>query len=109
MRFCNDNGIPHSEFLRWDAVDRAKQIAYMMEEGTRCSLCGTADWEWEENKRAYLPIEHFCRGCYIEKSYSEDQELLPGTTVRLAKSSDALVGKLEEKRKRFSKDFSQGA
>lgn len=105
MRFCNDNGIPHSEFLGWDAVDRAKQIAYMMEENSRCSMCGTADWEWDENKRAYIPIEHFCRGCYMERSYSDGVDLLPGTTVRLAKSTDALVSRLEKKRTRFSRDF----
>lgn len=102
MRFCNDNGIPHSEFLGWDAVDRAKQLAYMMEEAERCAMCGTADWEWDEDKHAYTPIENFCRGCYMERAYSDDRELLPGTTVRLAKTTDALLSKLEDKQHRFS-------
>lgn len=104
MRFCNANGIPHSEFLDWDAVDRSKAVAYLMEEAERCSMCGTADWEWDEDAKAYTPIEHFCRGCYLEKVYGEGREMKPGTTIRLAKTRSDIVRRLIEMELRFSKE-----
>lgn len=101
MRFCNDSGIPHSEFLEWDAADRAKTIAYMMEEAERCSMCGTADWEWEENKNAYTAVEHHCRGCMIEKAATVDKELIDGNTIRLVRSDSAAVAKLRMREQLF--------
>jgi hypothetical protein len=84
MSFCNEQGIPHSEFLSWDAEDRAKQLAYMMESAERCDMCGTAEWEWEENPFAYEAIDHFCKGCYMKSVFSDQEgKGLPGTNVRL--------------------------
>lgn len=86
MSFCNDKGIPHSVFLEWDPEDRAKAMAQVMHEGERCSLCGTAPWEWEENRYAYEPEEHMCHGCYLKQSYNESLgKTLPGTTVELVR------------------------
>ncbi len=84
MSFCVEVGIPHSEFLEWDPADRAKVLAFLMEKGARCSQCGTAPWEWEENKFAYAAVEDFCQGCY-QKSVFQDTESksLPGTNVKL--------------------------
>lgn len=85
MSFCNEKGIPHSVFLEWDPEDRAKALAFIIEAGSRCTMCGTAPWEWEENKFAYTPVEEFCKGCY-QKSVFQDTETnktLPGTNVRL--------------------------
>lgn len=104
MRFCSENGIPHSEFLDWDPVDRAKQIAYMIEDAQRCQMCGTADWEWDADANAYTPVEHLCRGCYREKVYTEGKDLLPGTTVRLAKTDSAQVRKMRAKQERYQKE-----
>lgn len=87
LAFCNDHGIPHSVFLSWDPVDRAKALAYLVEKGQACDLCGTAEWEWEENRRAYTPVEHFCMGCYLKAALQEETSNMPGTTVRLASSS----------------------
>lgn len=85
MNFCNEKGIPHSKFLSWDPEDRAKAVAYMLEAAAKCSMCGTAPWEWEQNKFAYTPVEEFCQGCYQKSVFAdtETDKTLPGTNVRL--------------------------
>lgn len=47
-------------------------------------MCGTAGWEWQENRFAYTAVDDFCQGCY-QKSVFSDQESrsLPGTNVKL--------------------------
>jgi hypothetical protein len=85
MSFCNEKGIPHSQFLGWTPQDRAKALAYLLSESERCTLCGTAPWEWEENRYAYEPEEVSCKGCYVKQSYADSLgKTLPGTTVELA-------------------------
>ena len=84
LGLCNECGIPHSQFLDWEPEDRAKAIAFVMEKSLRCDLCGTAEWEWEEDKRAYAPMENFCMGCYIKTVFGEDGNTAPGTTIRLS-------------------------
>lgn len=94
LTFCNSHGIPHSEFLEWDPDDRQKAIAFLLEEGSRCGMCGTADWEWvkededgvEKPYRAYQPVGHFCMGCYLRSVASEDSNE-PGVTVKLVQST----------------------
>jgi hypothetical protein len=49
-------------------------------------LCGTAEWEWEEDRRAYTPVEHFCLGCYLKEQLQEDAGQQAGTTVTLIPS-----------------------
>lgn len=83
MSYCYEKGIPHSEFLGWSDEDRAKTLAYALEAAERCTLCGTAPWEWKENRFAYAPEEHRCHGCYVKQTYAESINSLPGTTVRL--------------------------
>lgn len=83
MSYCYEKGIPHSEFLSWDPEDRSKTLAYALEQSSRCQLCGTAEWEWEENRFAYEPQETFCRGCYLKEVASEGKNNLPGTTIDL--------------------------
>jgi hypothetical protein len=83
VSYCYDQGIPHSEFLEWSDEDRAKILAYKLNEAERCSSCGTTQFEWEENQKAYAPTERFCPGCYLREVASEDVEGLPGTTITL--------------------------
>jgi hypothetical protein len=79
-----DKGIPHSKFLEWDSDDRSKLVAYLLEQGERCDMCGTASWEWEENRFAYEPISSFCQGCYQKQVFSDtEHDSLAGTTVTL--------------------------
>jgi hypothetical protein len=70
--------------MRWTSEDRAKAIAFQIEKGQRCTMCGTAPWEWEENRYAYEPSIKICRGCEIKESVSEQTDRRPGLTVELA-------------------------
>jgi hypothetical protein len=55
----------------------------VLEKGLRCILCGTAPWEWEENKYAYEAVEKGCQGCYVKEVTSHDTTRNPGVTVEL--------------------------
>lgn len=88
MSYCAEHGIPHSAFLDWLPEDRAKLIAHLLEDAERCSLCGTASWEWDENQYAYEVAEKFCKGCYQKSVSSDDRSTLPGTTMVLVPNTD---------------------
>jgi hypothetical protein len=112
LGYCVDNAIPHSVWLeKWSAEDRSKVVAYMMEQADRCDFCGTAPWEWDENRFAYEPEDHFCQGCYYKSIYSDSEsQSLPGTNVRLVPVTPGrLLEKLiiEEKRKGKRKSFQE--
>lgn len=95
MSYCYEKGIPHSTFLKWEPEDRAKTLAYAMETSLRCSMCGTAPWEWEENKYAYTPVDEFCSGCYQKSVYSDTMsKSLPGTNVKLVPTTPDLKAKM---------------
>ena len=83
MSYCVEKGLPHEEWLSWSPESRAKHIAYLVEEAEHCQLCGTASWEWEENRFAYEPEEQFCQGCYMKEVAGEGRNTLPGTTINL--------------------------
>lgn len=91
-------------FLEWDPEDRAKVLAYVMEQNTRCTLCGTASWEWEENKFAYTAVDDFCRGCYQKSVFSDtESSSLPGTNVKLVPTTPELKAKLQVQAKKRRK------
>jgi len=101
MSYCFEHGIPHSKFLSWDAEDRAKTMAYALESAQRCSMCGTAPWEWEENKFAYTAMDEFCRGCYQKSVFSDTQgSSLPGTNVKLVPTTPRLTAQMALKAKK---------
>jgi hypothetical protein len=84
MSYCYEKGIPHSEFLSWPPEDRAKTMAYLLEDSSRCGMCGTAEWEWEADRRAYEPVEKVCMGCYLKHMAEESGgNKMPGTTIAL--------------------------
>jgi len=92
-----EKGIPHDEFLDWDPSSRAKALAWLMEHGTQCALCGTAPWEWKENRFAYDVEEVFCEGCYRKEISSRDnQDRLPGTRIELVPVTQALRDKQQQ-------------
>lgn len=78
MRFCNQHGIPHSEFLKWDDEDRAKALAYEIYSAQMCQMCGTAKWEWDEeqggSRFAYEPVEEICPGCERKEWARDDKD-----------------------------------
>ena len=97
MSFCNDKGIPHSEYLEWTPEDRAKAMAYLMESALRCSMCGTAPWEWEENRFAFAAVEEFCQGCYQKSVFTdtESNKSLPGTNVKLVPTTPMMKAQMK--------------
>jgi hypothetical protein len=98
MTYCYEKGIPHSRFLKWDAEDRAKVVAYAFESSLRCQMCGTAKWEWEENKFAFTAVDEFCQGCYQKSVFSDTQgSSLPGTNVKLIPTTPQLTAQMAMK------------
>lgn len=83
MSYCYEQGIPHSVFLGWSPEDRSKTMAFMIEKSTRCDMCGTAEWEWDADRRAYEPVEKFCMGCYLKHMAHEGSGSMPGTTIAM--------------------------
>lgn len=75
MHYCAERGIPHSRFLdEWNPEDRAKLMAHLLDAGSRCTMCGTADWEWEENPYAYEGVIRHCQGCMIKDAMKDDAQ-----------------------------------
>lgn len=110
MRFCKEAGIPHSELLAWSMEDRAKMLAFSAEEATRCVMCGTAEWEWEDNQYAYAPIEQHCRGCYLKRMAEDDSGTsLPGTTVNLIPTDSEAYRQLQRRLAESSEARRRGA
>jgi hypothetical protein len=104
MAYCHEHAIPHSEFLEWDPEDRAKVMAFALEQSVRCSLCGTAPWEWEENRFAYTALDDFCQGCYQKSVFSDrESSSLPGTNVRLVPTTPQLTAQMAMKAKKRSR------
>lgn len=91
MAYCHDQAIPHSRFLEeWSEEDRSKLFAYIMEKAERCQMCGTAPWEWEENKFAYVPVHQVCLGCQKKDVLRDDDEKPPaGSSIVLIPGSEA--------------------
>jgi hypothetical protein len=87
LQFCNEHGLPHSEFLHWDPVDRAKAISFVVEKAERCVMCGTAQWEWDADRFAYEPVEKRCPGCYAKDVVAEDSGRNPGVSIELLPST----------------------
>ncbi len=108
MAYCYEHAIPHSQFLSWEPEDRAKVLAFALEKGSRCQMCGTADWEWQENRFAYTPVEDFCQGCYQKSVFQDTQSKpLPGTNVKLVPTTPYFKAKTKvtaKKRSRQAKE-----
>jgi hypothetical protein len=90
MDYCGPRGIPHSEFLSWDIDDQAKALGWMAEQAQRCPGCGTAEWEWAEDRFAYVAEDHVCLGCLAkgsaEKRNADATKDNPGLQVRLVRN-----------------------
>lgn len=65
-------------------------------------MCGTAGWEWEENRYAYDVQEVFCPGCY-RKEVSAEGDKLPGTRIELVPVTKELRDRqyLAEQRRQY--------
>ncbi len=100
MSYCYEHGISHSEFLEWAPEDRAKTLAFMLEKAQRCDMCGTAEWEWEENRFAYSPEEKFCMGCYLKHMAGEEGAQMPGSTIVMVPSKNSPLTKRKRRGRR---------
>lgn len=89
VSWTSDHGLPHSELLSWDDADRAKLVAYLMESSERCTMCGTAPWEWDNDRNAYEPIQHQCWGCYVKDGADIEANSMPGSRITLVPRKQA--------------------
>lgn len=88
LQFCNEHGIPHSfflgtEVLQWEPEDRLKAMAFLQEKALRCQLCGTAEWEWAENRHAYEALPTQCEGCRRKEFAAAGEPQSHGVTYEL--------------------------
>lgn len=69
--------------MSWSAEDRSKLTAHLMESASRCQLCGTSPWEWEQDRNAYEAAVNQCWGCYIKDAADDDQPKTAGSNIVL--------------------------
>lgn len=90
--------IPHSVFLgrivrpgrdpEWTDLDRGLALAWQADQRATCT-CGTRHDEWAEDRDAYVPAVHYCRGHEVlaqaqeELPKDSDQRPLPGFIAHL--------------------------
>lgn len=90
MDYCGPRGIPHSEFLSWPIDDQVKALGWQAEQNAACSQCGTRDWEWEQDRRAYRAEAYVCMGCLAlgsaQKEHEKTAKTTPGLHIRLVKN-----------------------
>ena len=76
----------------WLPEDRETALVWQQFERTRCSRCGTWDWEWEENPMAWTADFWVCRGCkQVDQAHhrlSDSKQSTHGMQVRLFRGSD---------------------
>jgi hypothetical protein len=89
MKWCAEVGMAHSELLAWDPADRSKLMALLIEDAARCQLCGTADWEWDEDPYVYEAMPKTCRGCATKEFSQELAGDSPGTRITLVPKATA--------------------
>jgi hypothetical protein len=77
---------------RWLPEDRAKAIAYSIESGLRCHMCGTSEWQWEEDLGAFEAIAKICLGCQRKDWQREENSELSqqaGVSLHLVSRAEA--------------------
>lgn len=71
-----------------------------MEKAERCQMCGTAAWEWEEDRYAYEPAREVCIGCQKKDLLRDDHEKPPpGSSVVLIPKKVAAARRRAEREK----------
>lgn len=77
-----------------------KVLAWLAEEAQRCNMCGTADYEWDADKFAYVAHVNVCRGCALREQSSDLAKDVPGGSVVLL-SGEAKKAALDEQRRQY--------
>jgi len=75
-------------------------------------MCGTAQWEWDADPYAYMPVHHTCAGC-AKKDLMRDDSERPGagTSIVLVpqRMGEAMMAEQAEKQaKRARRDRMAG-
>jgi hypothetical protein len=70
-------------------MDRAKLVAYLIESSSVCQSCGTAEWEWEEDRYAYEAIVVRCHGCAVKDASADEAKDKPGARISLMPTRQA--------------------
>ena len=95
LNYTAERGIPHGFFLggkdEWGPEDRAKVLAWYIEQVLTCSECGTQQAEWDPKQgghlQAYDVKSWACNGCRLSQevysSTMKDNPDLHGIKVRL--------------------------
>ena len=82
--------------------DRIKLLAWLTEDSQRCSMCGTSDWQWDEEKYAFIPSVQVCRGCAMRDSARDMAKDVPGSTIILL-SGEMKRAELAKQREQYQK------
>lgn len=67
----------------------------MLEDAARCSMCGTAEWEWNPREGgqldAYVAMWHDCMGCKHKDAFrsGEGEQNVAGRSVVLKSREEA--------------------
>ena len=111
LDYCGKHGIPHGYFLggdlTWTEEDRAKALAWELEQRIICPQCGTYYHEWDPKAggdiHAYWAVQHVCMGCKAKEdlraseagnareSGEKDNFSMHGLQVRLQRNPEASV------------------
>lgn len=87
MAYCGPRGIPLSRFLQWPVDDQVAALGWLAEDRLRCPHCGTAEWEWEEDRDFAHAEARVCPGCNAigleRKAWEKSAEFMPGLSIRL--------------------------
>ena len=76
-------------------------VAVALERADRCTMCGTAAYEWDEDPYAYEAVSFSCPGCLRRETLQEDSAsgAGKGVSVRLLSSAAADRARADIERK----------
>ena len=95
--YACERGIPFSQFAGrvpedgeplWLPEDRTVALVWQKMQRSKCSRCGTWDWEWDENPSAWVADFWTCQGCkQVDGAHDRlhDKQKKDGMQVRLFK------------------------
>lgn len=49
----------------WLPTDAGLALAWQQNKAATCAGCGTRPDEWDADREAYMPDQHYCRGCEL--------------------------------------------
>lgn len=71
-------------------------------------MCGTAPWEWEEDRFAYMATVHVCEGCKHREAARDDARNIDGGTIILVSGAAKEAALAEQRDKYLASKRKQG-